>query len=949
MAIIKCKMCGGDLEVASGVTVAECEYCGTKQTLPKANEEVIQNLFNRANALRLKCEFDKAEQIYEKILQVNDNESEAHWGIVLCKYGIEYVEDPKTYTRIPTCHRTSYDAVTADADYLAAIAHADISQRSIYEAEAKAIDEIQKNILSIVKDEKPFDVFLCYKETDEKGKRTVDSAIANEIYYQLTQEGLKVFYAAITLEDKLGREYEPYIFAALNSAKVMLVIGTKPQYFSSVWVKNEWSRFLKRMKTDRSKLLIPCYKDMDAYELPDEFAHLQAQDMSKIGFINDVVRGIRKVTAPDAPKETEAPEPVVTVGNGNITPILKRAFIFLEDGEWNAADEYCEKVLDVDPECAEAYLVKLMVQLRVRNREDLKDQAQPFDNNGNYQRVLRFADEKLRSVLSGYIDHIQTRNKNARLEEIYTRAKNLMSDGSEAACREAAYLLGEIRDYKDAAILAEKCKELAATARLYSIYIRAKAAMIAAKTEAAYKEAARLFESINEYQDSAALAQECHEKAEGARKDEILNSAKAKTNSLFIFEYETAIKLFESIPGWKDADEQIIICQQRINQINRQKLEDERQAALAREEAERIRIRNLKITAFVLAVACVLVAFIIILNTVIIPNSKYNDAVALMEEGNYTEAISVFEALGGYKDSAIKVYECKYNHALALMDEGKYLEAVSVFEQLNGYKDSTEKVAECNAAILNGKYNAAIALMEEGKYAEAISAFEALGGYKDSAEKANSIYYKHKLEKLKVAKVGAYVFFGTYEQDNNFSNGKEDIEWLVLEMKDGKALVVSKYALDCKHYNTSYADVTWETCSLRQWLNSDFMNTAFSTIEKAMISTVTVSADKDPNYSTNPGNATQDQVFLLSLAEAKEYFSSDSARQCKPTVYAVANGAYANKVNGNCWWWLRSPGGKQNYATSVYNDGEVDAIGTYVIYDRCAVRPAMWIDLSSLS
>lgn len=349
MAVFKCKMCGGDLEVTPGITVAECDYCGTKQTLPKANEDVVRNLFNRANNLRLKCEFDKAEQIYEKIVQEDDTEAEAHWGIVLCKYGIEYVEDPKTYKRIPTCHRTSYDAVTADADYLAALEHADATQRSLYEAEAKIIDEIQKNILTIVKEEKPFDVFLCYKETDENGKRTVDSSIANDIYHQLTQEGLKVFYAAITLEDKLGQAYEPYIFAALNSAKVMLVIGTKPEYFSAVWVKNEWSRFLKLMKTDRSKLLIPCYKDMDAYDLPEEFAHLQAQDMGKIGFINDVVRGIKKVTAKDEPKTAVVKETVVT-SNTNTAPLLKRAFIFLEDGDWARADEFCEQVLNIDPE-----------------------------------------------------------------------------------------------------------------------------------------------------------------------------------------------------------------------------------------------------------------------------------------------------------------------------------------------------------------------------------------------------------------------------------------------------------------------------------------------------------------------------------------------------------------------------------------------------------------------
>ena len=112
MALFRCKMCGGNLEITNE-TVATCEFCGTQQTLPRANAEMIQNLFNRANTLRLKCEFDKAEQIYEKILQENDAESEAHWGIVLCKYGIEYVEDPKTYKRIPSkthckCHDDWY-------------------------------------------------------------------------------------------------------------------------------------------------------------------------------------------------------------------------------------------------------------------------------------------------------------------------------------------------------------------------------------------------------------------------------------------------------------------------------------------------------------------------------------------------------------------------------------------------------------------------------------------------------------------------------------------------------------------------------------------------------------------------------------------------------------------------------------------------------------------------
>ena len=244
--------------------------------------------------------------------------------------------------------------------------------------------------------------------------------------------------------------------------------------------------------------------------------------------------------------------------------------------------------------------------------------------------------------------------------------------------------------------------------------------------------------------------------------------------------------------------------------------------------------------------------------------------------------------------------------------------------------------------IPNGKYNSAVSLMQKGEYEEAIAAFEAMDGYKDSEDQIKNCITE-KLKVAEVAEVGDIVFFGAYEQDNNTSNGKEDIEWLVLEVKDGKALVISKYALDAKQYNTSFTDVTWEACTLRKWLNNDFINKAFSADEKAMIPTVTVSADKNPVYGIYPGNATQDQVFLLSSTEANQYFSSDSARECEPTDYAVANGAY---VNGNCWWWLRSPGCTLYSAANVIDVGVVDEIGFFVDDVSYAVRPALWIDLN---
>lgn len=239
MAVIKCKMCGGNLNITEGVSVAECEYCGTKQTVPTADNEKKMALFSRANRLRLSCEFDKAATVYENIVTDFPEEAEAYWGLVLCRYGIEYVDDPATGKKVPTCHRSSFESIMDDVDFEQACENTDPVARRVYRDEAKAIEEIRRGILEISGKEEPYDVFICYKEADENGNRTVDSVIAQDVYDALTEKGYRVFFARISLEDKLGTEYEPYIFAALNSAKIMLAFGTDYEYFNAVWVKNE--------------------------------------------------------------------------------------------------------------------------------------------------------------------------------------------------------------------------------------------------------------------------------------------------------------------------------------------------------------------------------------------------------------------------------------------------------------------------------------------------------------------------------------------------------------------------------------------------------------------------------------------------------------------------------------------------------------------------------------
>ena len=136
MAVIKCKMCGGSLDIKEGMTVATCEYCGTEQTLPRVDDEKKIKLFERANRLRSACEFDKAAGVYESIVSDFEFEAEAYWGLVLCKYGIEYVDDPATKKKVPTCHRSSFESVQDDPNYDLALENADIMASGVYRKQA---------------------------------------------------------------------------------------------------------------------------------------------------------------------------------------------------------------------------------------------------------------------------------------------------------------------------------------------------------------------------------------------------------------------------------------------------------------------------------------------------------------------------------------------------------------------------------------------------------------------------------------------------------------------------------------------------------------------------------------------------------------------------------------------------------------------------------------------
>lgn len=827
--IIKCKMCGGDIDFIPGATYGTCEYCGSTSTIPQAEDENKLNRYNRANHFRRQCEFDKAVAAYEKILEQDDTDAEAHWGAVISRFGIEYVEDPATHQRIPTCHRVQVASILTDEDYLAAVENApDEESCRIYQEEAARIAEIQKGILAISANEKPYDVFICYKETDENGQRTRDSQWAQDVYYGLTEQGLKVFFSRITLEDKLGQQYEPYIFAALNSAKVMVVIGSRPEYFNAVWVKNEWSRYLSLMKHDHKRLLIPCYRDMDPYDLPEELSMLQSQDMSKIGFMQDLLRGVQKVMQQptSAPQGVRVETATVETNAPGVTSLLKRAALFLEDGDTASAREYYDRVLDIDPECAEAYMGKVCAETGCRKESDLGALNYCVDMRGDWQKAVRFASAGQKQTYEGYMASVRARveehchelaidcacavavgrGSRAKMDDAlksyrancltkgsestdysaeentswhlagYQSIRNTLAqmaadsdprDVTEGMLKVAAAMFGQIRGEE---VRAQQCLALAEQARQKVIYEKASARRAAIGMpdlmDAADLEAlAKQFGQIPGYKDAKQQAEQCLQDAENAREtvyNDAVEAMQEAEKGNFSFKWEKAIRMLarEGLNGYRDVEE--------LRKQAEQRYEECRNAEEKERKAKERRKKTLTIAAVVVVMLACAIAWCI--PNVIIPNNKYQQAVALRESGQYDDAIAAFAELGDYGDTKTQIAETWYQKALLSRENGMYEYAYTIFSSLGDYSDAAQQLSET-------KYQQAVSLREAGEYESAIAVFASLNDYRDAETQIEEMKQEKYQQAVTLRENGQYDdAIAVFKALGNYSDAKTQID-----------------------------------------------------------------------------------------------------------------------------------------------------------------------------
>ena len=731
MSIIKCKMCGGDIELNEDHTLGICECCGTTVTLPKIAEEQTAALFNRGNQFRRAGEFDKALAVYENIVREDDTNAEAHWCCALCRFGIEYVEDPATLEYLPTCHRASFDSFLEDVDYLAALENADVVAKRQYKKDAIKISEVQKQILATSQNEEPFDVFICYKETDDMGQRTRDSLLAQEIYYQLTEQGWRVFYSRITLEDKTGAEYEPYIFAALNSAKVMVAVGTKPEHFNAVWVKNEWSRFLAFMRKDRSKLLLPCYKDMDPYDLPEQLSVLQSYDMSKIGFLPDLIRGVGKILGKAEP--TPAPQVIVQSEDGtNADKMVKRGMLALEDRDWDAADGFFDEALNHDPECADAYLGKKLAEVKCKKLDAFVQQriAQPREKKESLEISEKLPSELEQEIrkLEGYGD--LARMETEKIRQFDRSFSSSVSAYQEALNTEAQFWLNdrhlskslrfEKEDQRAHKVLAtiknglkkrqqeEQKQDTETKVRIHESYLNyckticeklqntyakgyAEAAKAEEKAQTArdFSNAAKHFETLGNYRDSVECTNRCREKAsvENRYQDTLKKMKDCNQAKQFL---QTA-GLFDELKDYKDAPNQAEKCRRKAEEIE----EREKTATVKRKAEEKAAAKKKKkITIVVSSVLAVAIAAVLLITLLFIPMGHYTAAEEALAAGEFDKAREEFQAAGSYSDAAERAYELWYVEGKTALNKGNQRAALAAFDKANDYSDAAAQAAE---------------------------------------------------------------------------------------------------------------------------------------------------------------------------------------------------------------------------------------------------------------
>lgn len=410
-SIFKCPCCNGEMEIiADGL--GRCIYCESKHPLPKSYE----NQLNRANKLRQEeMRFDEALELYKEIVSEAPDELEAHWGAVLCRFGIEYVEDaPKKFK--PTCHRTIETSIFEDVDYRMIMERAGEQQKELYSRQAGQIDIIQKKILSFQATAEPYDIFLSLKVTDDSGNKTVEREIAMRLYDQLSDK-YRVFFSEVSLKSEYaGEDYEAVIYSALRSSKVMILIAENVGNMKAKWVRNEWSRYNRMGKEDKEKKLICLVRKemLDDDGFPIEFAAKEHLFIGDIGYETDLLHNLDTYFKRIRKKSDDNTGSVKGLSGERDKNLILAENAFRQK-DYQRAKEAAHEAALRDSDCAKAYWYRLLASIEC-GPDDILSAKADLSSHEDFEICCRYAEEKEREE---YIRISEECLKNLKLQESY--------------------------------------------------------------------------------------------------------------------------------------------------------------------------------------------------------------------------------------------------------------------------------------------------------------------------------------------------------------------------------------------------------------------------------------------------------------------------------------------------------------------------------------------------
>ncbi len=921
MAAFLCRVCGGALELAGSGPFCSCSYCGTMQSVPLLDSEEKAELCGRAEQLRREFRYDKAMALYERLIGLSPTDAGLYWALTLCRYGVEYSADGNVII-----NRIQAHSVLSDEDYKLALKFADDEARAVMERQAEQIDIARRSGAELAGSSE-YDVFLCAREADENGRRIMDSVIAAELYKRLCAEGFKVFFPQKSLEDKFGGEWEPYIFAALSSAKAMVVVGTNAESFDEVWVRNAWSRF--------SKTIIPVVRDMPPNELPDEIAELQVLDMSRLGAENDLIAAIKALTG----KRSEVPE-AVTADD----PMIRRAALLLEDGDFGKAEEIAAQLLSRSPDNAEAYVIRLLAEYRLPNEQALDSLTSRFSNSENYRLAMLHGGEPLRHRLKEHYNRAVCSKSAARLNAdderdilasaVETETLEGLSNAAELTEKFTAKNLAissAVKNFSSGEEPKRRSKYLpfaaagagAAAVAAAAVIITASAmspkpdkfvdntpqsitqtndpmsgsGMVAGDTyedqaykyakacaeleEGNYSEAELLFIVLGDYKDSANNLNECKYQSAAA----LLESG----------EFDAAERAFERLGKYSDSGEMVLQCQYQKAQSLFESGDHDSAKAMFKALNGKWESKDF------------------------IKRIDYAAAEKLLYSGDLEGAKKAFENLGDFSDSAERVKEARYKSAAKLMANGDHQAAADEFDRLGSYSDS--RTQYCRAYYSMGQV-----LARQNKYSDAIAAFGEAGSYSDAAQQMTKV--RNDWVRYAYSTKYAHFEFGHYYH-YFYNDISEPIRWRVLTIENDMALVYAENPIDYLQFDSADPKCTWQNSSLRRRLNGEFYETSFNDSEKAQIRMSVFETESGHlNYVGTSGSGISDKIFLLNTEEAKKSpWAYGSLMKYSLTAYAQKK---LPEDYGTLFNWGRD-------MPLYQSGGSVDTVSLH------CVSPAMWI------